>query len=402
MAIRGVYSREEQKMLEQWRSAEQNVGWLGDDPVPHEITYPVFHRAATKDLILNMANGIQDPNPLWRNERYAGKTRWGTIIAPPYFEHCITHLGRIPWQDVPPEVGVPADPLAGGIHWEFFKPIRLGDAFRVWCGSPTCEDKTRKDGKGPRMFLITGEMRYFNQKDELVCIRNDKVLIMIMPLVEKGQEPAIKETMLKMEEYKYTKEELDSIERTRSEEIIRGDQIRWWEDVNVSDDLQPIVNGPTTLWDQLMEIAGLGINVLDMSRVRRLTPQATVLDPETGVWHKTIERHLVDKTARLLGDPQAIMIGTMMEHTLGRLITNWMGDDGFLKMTDFQNRTAVPMGDTVFGRGKVIRKYVQEDGEHVVDVACWLEGIRGFIHTMGTAKVGLLSRESIHQDLQRY
>jgi hypothetical protein len=79
-----------------------------------------------------------------------------------------------------------------------------------------------------------------------------------------------------------------------------------------------------------------------------------------------------------------------------------MGDDGFLKMTDFQNRTSVPMGDTVFGRGRVIKKYVQEDGEHVVVLACWLEGIRGFIHTMGTAKVGLLSRESVDKDLQRY
>ncbi|MGA2516167.1 MAG: MaoC family dehydratase N-terminal domain-containing protein [Thermodesulfobacteriota bacterium] len=400
MATRGVYSEEELKMLEQWKLDEQNVGWLGDDPIPEQITYPVFHRVATRDLILNMANGIQDPNHLWRDENYARRTRWGAIIAPPYFEHCITHMGRIP-PNVPPAVGT-ATHVAAGIHWEFYKPIRLGDSFRVWCGQSACEDKTRRDGKGPRMFLITHELKHFNQKDEIVCTRSDRILTMIIPPAEKGKEPGFIETMLKMEEYRYTQQELDFIERVHDEEVIRGDQIRWWEDVNVDDELQPVVNGPTTFWDQLIEIAGLGINVLDMRRVRKLTPQATVLDPETGVWHKTIERHLVDKTARLLGDPQAIMIGTMMEHTLGRLITNWMGDDGFLKMTDFQNRTSVPMGDTVFGRGRVIKKYVQEDGEHVVVLACWLEGIRGFIHTMGTAKVGLLSRESVDKDLQRY
>jgi hypothetical protein len=207
---------------------------------------------------------------------------------------------------------------------------------------------------------------------------------------------------LKVEEYKYTNEELDFIEKVHDAESIRGATIRWWEDVRVGDELQPVVNGPLTLWDQILEIAGLGINVLDMRRTRRLTPEATIRDPETGVWHKIIERHLLDKTARLLGDPQAIMIGTMMEHTLGRAITNWMGNDGFLKRTDFHNRVAIPMGDTIFGKGKVIKKYVTNDGEHVVDVACWLESIRGFISTMGVATMGLLSRETVDQDLLRY
>jgi acyl dehydratase len=401
MAVRGIYSPEEQKMLEMWKETKEEGGWLGDDPVPNWITYPVFHRVATKDLILNMANGIQDLNPLWRDENYARKTRWGTIITPPYFEHCITHLGPITNPKVPLEVGTSAT-LAGGTLWKFFGPIRMGDSFRVWWGPAFQEDKTRRDGKGPRMFLIGRELKYFNQRDELFCIRDDRALMTIAPPVKKGEEPSVIETMLKMDEYEYTQEELGFIERAHEEEIIRGADIRWWEDVNLGDELQPVVNGPTTIWDQLMEIAGLGINVLDMRRVRQLTPQATVFDPKTNLWHKTIERHLVDKTARLLGDPQAIVIGTMLEHTLGRLITNWMGDDGFLKMTDFQHRTSVPIGDTIFGKAKVIRKYVQEDGEHVVDLACWLEGIRGFIHAMGTATVGLMSQESIDEDLQRY
>jgi len=408
MAVRGVYSKEVQKMLEEWRSAApQYVGWIGDDPIPVELSYPVYHRVASKDLILNMANGISDPNPLWRDENYAAKTRWGTILAPPYFEHTICHHGPVLLPKVPQEVGPAVENHLD--HWEFYKPIRLGDSFRVWTNSYTIEDATRIDGKGPHTFLAKYDQRFFNQKNELVCNKRRTRIIFILPPAEKGKEPALDkisqasmDTVLKVEEYKYTEEELDFIERVHDEEIIRGAKIRWWEDVNVGDDLQTVVLGPVTPWDAVMEIAGCGLNVYDTRLNRKLTPQASVLDPETGIWHKTISTRIVDKVARLKKayEPQAHVI--MREHTLTRLISNWIGDDGFLKMTEWDENTKFPMGDTCFGRGKVIKKYVLEDGEHVVDLACWLEGIRGMIHIMGRATVGLLSREGIDKDLLRY
>ena len=49
-----------------------------------------------------------------------------------------------------------------------------------------------------------------------------------------------------------------------------------------------------------------------------------------------------------------------------------------------------------------MKKYVQDDGEHVVDIACWLENLRGYITNAGMASVGLFSRETIDKDLMRY
>ena len=60
------------------------------------------------------------------------------------------------------------------------------------------------------------------------------------------------------------------------------------------------------------------------------------------------------------------------------------------------------LGDAAIARGKVISKYIKDDGEHVVDISCWLEDIRGYIVNGGLATVGLLSKESILEDLQRY
>jgi hypothetical protein len=78
---------------------------------------------------------------------------------------------------------------------------------------------------------------------------------------------------------------------------------------------------------------------------------------------------------------------------MGHVITNWMGDDGIVVKFDTQNRAIAPLGDTIFGRGRVIKKYV-ENNNHLVDVAVWEETIRGYLATTGVATVSLPLRES--------
>ena len=54
-----------------------------------------FNSEATKDTITHFANGLGDTNPLFRDEAYAQKTRYGKIIAPGCFlyTHQWTTLG---------------------------------------------------------------------------------------------------------------------------------------------------------------------------------------------------------------------------------------------------------------------------------------------------------------------
>jgi acyl dehydratase len=42
-----------------------------------------FNELASKDAIRHFCDGIGDPNPLFRDEEYAKKTRYGSIVAPP-------------------------------------------------------------------------------------------------------------------------------------------------------------------------------------------------------------------------------------------------------------------------------------------------------------------------------
>jgi hypothetical protein len=437
MARPGVYTKEEKKMLEQWDIIEQEVGWVGDDPIPGKVAYPVVFREATRDAIRDWANGTQNLNPIYLEEKYARQTRWGSIIAPPFFQQTICPQGPVSYRIIPPEVGIgrtmdPGAPQqdypvmwAVFPHWEHFKPIRPGDSFRIWCGPNIHIDETNSNGKGPRIFSLHDQVKYFNQKNELVTIRHKKVKFYIASRTEKNIEvPGIKPTPV-TEKYKYTDEELNYINNIHDNEKIRGDQIRWWEDVIVGEDLQPIANGPSSVWEEVMHLAylvhlhqakkpdtiwedvretsGFGAKAIEGKQVT-IPPHVPVKDPETGVWRNPVEGHLVDKiNAKHDGKTQfATVCMNVWWCMMGRIVTNWMGDDGFLKKTTFDHLDVQIIGDTVIGKGKVIKKYVQDDGEHVVEIACWLENMRGYITNLGTATVGLFSRESIDKDLMRY
>ena len=73
-------------------------------------------------------------------------------------------------------------------------------------------------------------------------------------------------------------------------------------------------------------------------------------------------------------------------------MTNWMGDDAFLKRLRVEVRRFNVYGDTQFCKGRVARKYIH-DGNALVDVDIWTENQRGEITAPGTATVLLPSRD---------
>ena len=53
--------------------------WQPSEPIPH------LNTQATRDTIRHFCEGIGDMNSLYRNPKYAKKTKYGKIIAPPLF-----------------------------------------------------------------------------------------------------------------------------------------------------------------------------------------------------------------------------------------------------------------------------------------------------------------------------
>jgi acyl dehydratase len=98
------------------------------------------------------ADAIGDPDPLYRDQEYARRTRWGGIIAPPTFL-CIL-FPPVPMPRI--DYGVV---LNGGTTFELARPVRVGD---VVCGQASVRDVRAVDGRSGSMLIVEREIQYSN------------------------------------------------------------------------------------------------------------------------------------------------------------------------------------------------------------------------------------------------
>jgi acyl dehydratase len=365
-------------------------GVVSDEDLAHlralsGTTHPVAqtNEIATKDAIRHFADGIGDPNPLWRDEHYATNTQYGCLIAPPTFLYAIVSPQSGIVESVPGLVRYDA-----GCDWEWFRTIKVKDVFTA---TNTFEDLVVKRAEpiGQRLFLQSGKMMYLNQRREIVGICRWSVIRSERSSARKefGSEE------LDKLRYRYANEELAGIDRGYAEEELRGSNPRYWDDVEIGEVIRPVVKGPLTHADMVAFVVGTGI----MGQAHSLSPVRSGRlsfwqDPETGVREPGDGIHFVDKVARGVASiPFAINMGIQRVCWLGHMMTNWMGDEGFLKGLSAQFRKPSYLGDTTWCRGKVTNKYVK-DGLNLVKCEVWCENQKHEINTKGGATVILPAR----------
>lgn len=139
-----------------------------------------------------------------------------------------------------------------------------------------------------------------------------------------------------------------------------------FEDVNVGDEIPRLVVGPVTLQD-LVEWCGAEEDYLNI--------------------------HYDKAVAKAAGLPGCVIQGYFKCGMLGRMLTDWLGEDGSLKKMGVSYRGMDFPGDTLTCHGKVTNKYVEE-GENCIELEIWTENQRGEKTTPGTAVVTLPSRSS--------
>ncbi len=86
--------------------------------------------------------------------------------------------------------------------------------------------------------------------------------------------------------------------------------------------------------------------------------------------------------ARAAGHADIFLNTAFIRGCLCRLLTDWIGPDGFVKSLGFQMRRPNLMGETIGVRGRVKKK--RPEGR--VDVEAWIETARG-VTVAGTASV---------------
>lgn len=112
-----------------------------------------------------------------------------------------------------------------------------------------------------------------------------------------------------------------------------------------------------------------------------------------------------------LGSDNSMHFMSFGENLMGRLVTNWIGDDGWMLKFDASHRVLAERinlssvlvqkeilgghgvgGDTVVGRAEVVNKFV-DDGNHFVDLVTWTENLSGQVWQTAAVTVQLPIRE---------
>ena len=336
----------------------------------------------TKDGIAHWCDGIGDyRNPLYRDPSYAAKTKYGTIVAPPCSLNSILNVSGMRVGGLP---GVHS--FHSGWDWLWLKPVYLNDTIT---GTYRPVDIVEKKSEfALRTVIIYAEGIYRNQRDEIVArcigwsIRAERGTAR-----DQGKYKEIKQ-------YWITPEMQAQIEDMMEKEEIRGANPRYWEDVNVGDTTQPLVKGPLGVGEMMAwELSRGGGGEVHAFKVRSLRkhPAWGWKNPETGASETIDQVHEQEEAAKGIAIPAAYDVGAQRNSWVSQGITNWMGDDGFLKNLYCEYRRFNVYGDIQFIKAKVTRKY-EKDGEHLVDMDAWAENQRGEVTAPGKATVALPSK----------
>jgi len=389
----------EDEALERRRASEE--GAITDEAIAllrQRIGHPVPHRKApfewaAVDVLRNYARGIGDINPFYRDLGHAQSSRWQTLTAHPTF---MLYMGVSEETSMSPELLATGrgDPLKG-VHafyaaeeMQWFSPIRAGDRLAIRRGLAAVDDKRSRMGK--RAVHEHDESVFRNELGELVGLRRSTLI-----RVERGKARGEKKYTQLEVPHRYTEDQMREIDADYSREYIRGREPRYWESVNIGDESVPLVRGPytTTAYICYAEATGPRNDYhrahSDAYRYRSRHPRAFPLN-ESGFPDTIARVHWDKEMARRAGLPETYDFGGERVAWMSNVVTNWMGDDAFLRRLRVEMRAFCYVGDTVWLTARVVDKVVEGD-DHAVRLELEAVNQRDETIALGTATVLLPS-----------
>jgi len=133
--------------------------------------------------IKRYASTVGDLNPLYLDEEYAKKSKYGSLIAPPNYLGAVVNWGVAPEPELMPD-GLPLRPeraslkvkrgMGGGQELRFLKPVRAGDSFTV---RRKVVDIYERQGRQGSVVFIIAEVTFTNQHGEDAVIIKDTAIM---------------------------------------------------------------------------------------------------------------------------------------------------------------------------------------------------------------------------------
>lgn len=344
----------------------------------------VNNEYATRLAIMRFCEGIGDDNPLWMDPDYAATTAFGTQIAPPSFIFACLASVQFGWAGL------------GGFHAEtrltFHRAIRVGDKVTCRVFFDGFDDPVESSFGGRRIKDYIRQ-EYRNQHDQLLA-----TFICSRMRFERGEMQKRAASRAIQLPHPWTEAELAAIEDQVLAEAPRGATPRYWDEVEVGDELDLLTKGPIGLTDEVAFVAAGAAPIpricahrIALKRYRK-HPNWAFRDPATHALEPVYSVHYSDYAARMQGAQAAYDVGIQRSCWQIHLLTNWMGDAGSLRAADSQYRSHVYLSDVVRLGGRVVAKEVDGAGDHLVRVTTWANNQRGQNVMPGTAVIALPRR----------
>lgn len=351
-----------------------------------------WNRVPDASSISHWAFGIGDDNPLFHDPDYARHTRWRGLIAPP------TYLVSTGVDETPK----PTDPATqelfrglfrgvgkyfSGVRWTCYAPVRP-DA-PVWCATWT-QDVVEKQSNfsGGRSVLETYRTLYVDSSGAPLATRDETYV----NAERGGSKQAGKHD--DFERQRWDEESMAAVEAAYAAERRRGANPRYVEDVAVGEEVPALTKGPLTVVDiigmhQAFGWVGYGGGPLRYAHQMRARMPAFFSPDPYGVPQVVQRLHWDADWAAELGIPAPYDYGQMRTAWMAHLLTDWIGDDGFVTELNIRVKGFNFHGDVQTCSGTVMDAQI-DVGAVGLDVACTNQ--RGEATVTGTARVRLPSR----------
>jgi acyl dehydratase len=353
----------------------------------------IHNREATGIAIQKFADGIGDTNPLWTDPEYAAKTRYGTIVAPPSWVFSVFAAVQYGFRAL------------GGFHSssdaQFYLPVLRND---VITPEMTCTDVEgpNKSIFADKTLIECNENLYTNQRGELVTRLNFKVTHFERSKArKKGKYHKVQLP------HPWTEEELKKVEDQVFDEQRSGANTPSWDDLEIGQEIKQLVKGPITMTDEIAFLIGGGAPIPRLAahaaalNFYRRHPAWAFRDPTSCGLEPIYAVHYNKEAAKAQGLTYPYDVGFQRQCWQIHLLTNFAGDNGWVKRSYCSYRRFVYLSDVVWLRGTITDKFIDDDKECCVKIETTATNQRGEEVMPGYGIVALLSKKQGYEPLER-
>ena len=346
------------------------------------IKEPPYLTEVTRDAVRHWAWATGDRNRLYLDEDYTRASIHKSLIAPPSILYAFSRMS-IGYRGGLPGV----HSMFGGTHWRWKETGKLGDVITPEViFKDLIEMPSRFAG---RMFKQISSIDFKTADGRSLAESESWGMRMERTKAkEKGKYD-------KLEMKPYTAEQIQDIANRMANESLRGAEPLYFEDVEVGAFVSEIVRGPYTAtvavafeqaWGGLFVWAhGYWYDYL------KRHPAAAVLNGY-GIPEPPEAVHWDTMLAKSVGVPEAYDYGPERISWLSVMLTNWIGDQGFLEELYCEIRRFNLIGDTTYCRGRITGKEEMPDGRGRVKLVIEAVDQRDQITAKGWAAVLLPRR----------